>query len=324
MIEHKLNDDLYYEKLEEDVIVYFSANEYKRYTVEFRRDPITGLYNIINKEIGKKPREYPQESFSVKECVFCNIEKTPVFKDGKRYEMGNSILIPNKYPYYKNHFLLIPNYKEHIERISDIKFSDFFTSFLLLKEYLKIYENNFIFINLNKGLYAGASQPHIHFQILVSDFPTNYFRIVIEKSSEYNRKYRKILLEDYANFEKKIGDRFIYESNYLYLFASYSPFRNNEITGIINSFGIFFMDNNSFEKFLKDLYKILLAYEKLYDNFNMTIYDTSFVRKSGLLPMIRIGQRNKYDIGYMEALNLENVISSVPEETAEELRKIIR
>jgi len=128
--------------------------------IEYRKDPLTDVWVRINKHISEKPRSFVKEEIFSNECPFCrdNIFRvTPKPTDHDRFVLNKSIAFPNRYPYAKYHFVLIPNYEEHIKSFSELKFEDFYNSFVLIKEigeYVisKDSEYRYLLINLNKGL----------------------------------------------------------------------------------------------------------------------------------------------------------------------------
>lgn len=320
------NELLYLEK--EEIPLYIKIkDELIRQILEIRRDPITGFRSRINKSVASKPRYYTEDTVNIKDCVFCKdnvFEMTPNFDKKKKFVLESTVLFPNAYPYSKNHLIIVPNYRQHVRYIKDISILDFVNSFLILKEYIaemQIREDSYIYINLNRGYYAGASQDHLHFQVIIEENPTVYHNILIEKSKEYFYRYNRFFLEDLVKFEKENKERFIYEGKMISFISSFAPFRNNEVFGISKTFGILTLPDESLRLFAEELYKFLLAYESIVDNYNLTIMDVSFVRDSKALPFIRILQRNKNDIGYLELLHLEYVVSTLPEDTAKILRE---
>jgi len=317
------NGDLKLISREYDVRTLFN-NEIERFVIEERIDPITGYKTRINRSIKSKPRNYGRVYSKKSKCPFCNPEKeTPDFEFSKKMYIGNSVIFSNKYPYGKYHAVLVPNYRKHVKNFSQLNYLDLYNSFVLIKEfYEKIPEKDYkyIFINLNKGFSAGASQEHLHIQILIENDPTNYFKIYLDKSNKYFDKYKKFFIEDYFNFEKQLNERITLDG-IIKLWASFAPFRNNELIGYVDTFGIFFLSQNKFEEFIINLYNILATYEKLYENFNLVIFDTTLLKESRSYPIIRIAQRPLFDIGYMEILHLEYVVSSIPEETAKEFKE---
>jgi len=77
------------------------------------------------------------ESISEKQCDFCNyINENNIIKESKYFA-----LIPNRFPYVKNHIMLIPKRHIHSEldmlKPESIDFNDFH------KKILKIFYNNF-------------------------------------------------------------------------------------------------------------------------------------------------------------------------------------
>ncbi|BBL45347.1 galactose-1-phosphate uridylyltransferase-like protein [Nanobdella aerobiophila] len=322
-MEEVFNEDLKLISYEYESRNFFN-NNIERYIIEERYDPITNYKIRINKSIKYKPRNYKNISKKNNICYFCDPYKnTPDFEFMEKISLGDSILFSNKYPYGRYHAVLVPNYKKHIKNIAKLNKLDLYNSFLLIKEfYEKVPEKEYkyIFINMNKGFSAGASQEHLHLQILLEKEPTNYFKTYLNKSQKYFEKYKKFFIEDYFNFEKKLNQRIIMD-DIIKLWASFAPFRNNELLGYLESFGIYFLSENNLEKFIEELYNILVTYERLYENFNMVIFDTTYLKDSRTFPIIRLLQRPLFDIGYMEIGHLEYIISSIPEETAKEFKE---
>ncbi|MGC9079721.1 MAG: hypothetical protein ACP5G1_03235, partial [Nanopusillaceae archaeon] len=322
-MERVFNEYIMLKSYEFEVKNYFE-NKLETHIIEIRIDPISELKTRINKSIKNKPRDFPKIEKNKRECVFCKPEEyTPDFEFTKKLYRGNSVIFANKYPYGRYHAVLVPNYKEHITEFRELNKDDLYNSFILIKEFyerIKDPEFKYIFINLNKGFSAGASQEHLHFQILIEKEPTSYYRILLEKSQKYFDKYRRFFIEDYFNFEKKLNERFIYDG-LIKLISSFAPFRNNELLGYVETFGIFFLSEINFEKFISELYSIIVTYENLYENFNMVIFDTTLLKDVKSYPIIKLQQRPLFDIGYMEIGHLEFVVSSIPEETAKEFKE---
>jgi len=299
--------------------------------IEYRKDPLTDVWVRINKSISEKPRNPIKEEVHRSKCPFCKdkiFSDTPKPTDHERFILNRSIAFPNRYPYAKYHFVLVPNYEEHVKSFSELKFEDFYNSITLIKgigEYVisKDPDYRYLLINLNRGFHAGASQEHLHFQIIFEKELHGSLSRFLKKSEEYFSRYKRFLIEDYFELEKGIGKRLIKDDKNYTLISPFAPFRNNEVLGMIKSFGIFFMSSIKFREFLEELYRILIEYEKRFNNFNMVLLDTSFLKEGKTLPFFRIGQRFRNDIGFLELYYGEFVVSNPPEETAEELRRIL-
>lgn len=327
----KFNEDLYLEYYEiENRFILEDALYINK--IEYRRDPLTGLWVRLNRRLNEKPRnQYYEISKKPSECPFCKenvFNKTPKPTDRERFLLEKSIAFPSLYPYAKYHFVLVPNYEEHIENFSDLKFEDFYNSILLIKEIAdyvnkKDKEYKYLFINLNKGYYSGASQEHLHFQIIIENIPRGFFGRLIENSEKYFDKYKRFLIEDYFNFEKEINKRFIKEDKNYILISPFAPLRNNELFGLLKSFGLYFMSSINLRSFLEEFYKLLRIYEDKFKYFNLVIIDSSYIKEGKFLPFFRIGERSKNDIGFLELYHGEFVIGIPPEDTAKFFRSIL-
>ncbi|RIB35650.1 MAG: hypothetical protein BXU00_00930 [Candidatus Nanoclepta minutus] len=310
---------------------YVIDHELHIHKIEYRRDPLTDVWVRINKNASKKPRKKIREEIEDSPCPFCKenlFKETPKPTDFDRFLSYRSIAFPNKYPYAKYHFVLIPNYEEHITSFSKLSFEDFYNSILLIREigeYVvsKDPEYRYLLINLNKGFYAGASQEHLHFQVIIEKDLHGTIGNFIRKSEKYFSENKRFLIEDYMETERKIGKRLIKEDKNYTLISPFAPFRNNEIMGMVKSFGMFFMADIKLKEFLKDFHRILIKYEERFENFNMVFLDTSLLKEGKTLPIFRIGQRFRYDMGFLEVYHGEFVVNVPPEETAEEFRRIV-
>jgi len=91
-------------------------NEFERFIIEERIDPITNFKIRINKSIKNKPRSYRRIYSKKSKCPFCDPDnETPNFEFSKKMYIGDSVLFSNKYPYGKYHAVLVPNYKKHVK-----------------------------------------------------------------------------------------------------------------------------------------------------------------------------------------------------------------
>lgn len=313
-----------FEKEEENIFFKYGYTQYRN-ILEKRKDPLTGIIVRINKDIKNKPRKSFELNYKSEDCVFCKnriLNETPDFFNFNKLILNNSILFQNAYPYGKIHGVLVPNFKDHVKNFSELRFQEFYDGFILIKDFVKrnfeLKGFDYVYINLNKGFPAGASQEHLHFQIIQEDSPTFYHSIIIEKSKEYFNKNKKFLLEEYFNEEKK--ERLIYEDDYLLLVSPFAPFRNNEVIGLIKLFDILNTTEIIFRKVLEKLFILFRVYEKLFNNFNFVMY-ISLNKNDKVFPFFRIGERKFLDIAYMELYNWEYVISTIPEEYKEIIKE---
>ena len=311
--------------------------------LELRKDPITGFWNKINpfKKVRKiNKSEYILMISADKTCPFCkqNINKLLRLSIDNRFKISklsrqNSILfVPDKL-YSKYHAIVIPTVEKHAEFIDEIPVYDLIISFKLIKEFVSSnYRNDssskFVYIHLNHTLLAGASQQHLHFQIEQNTIPTNYHRILLEKTKEHFARFKSSLVEDYVQSELNFKDRVIYSGKFIDWVASFSPFGHHDVLGLVKSFGIFNMAEINLEGFVKELYEFLVKYIDTLDliAFNMSIIDSTFVKEPGVYPIIRIASRFSSEQGttaegYLETLHLEKLAYTLPEETAREIRK---
>ena len=313
--------------------------------IEFRKDPLTGLYTRVQPfkkkyNINKSKYLFINNSTKPENCPFCksNLKSFLRYSVDDRFKfdrktLGRSLIFVAEQLYAKYHAIVIPNTEKHIESIENLSIYDFFNTFNLIRDFVNVnYSKDktakYVYVNLNHTLFAGASERHIHFQVEQNFIPTNYHKIVLERSQEYFRQNRTSLLEDYIATEVEIGDRDIFSGKFIDWVANFSPYGDYDVIGFVKSFGIFTMSEINFKQFLEELFEFILKYIETTKNiaFNLSIIDTSYIKEPGIYPMIRILSRipNKSgmtSLGYSDVIHLESLSRTLPEECAQIIRK---
>lgn len=315
-------------------------------TIERRKDPLTGKWCRINLERIKRLHQEKKEKTRVedfeKECFFCpkNVEKTtPKFPSWLipegRVKINEFMLFPNLFPFGEYHAVGVLC-RKHSLRLHEITSRMWEDCLIGCIEFFRaIDEKNldarFPSINLNYSPSAGASIIHPHVQVLVDKLPTvmadEYFR----KSWMYFDRNRTNYWQDLIMEERKNGERFIGESKNMAWLTSFAPTCDDEIIGIMKGSVSSFLELN--DEQIHDLGKsIWRVFRGLYrikrtTSVNMSIFSAPLDEHLGhfFSLNVRIVSRpssSTSDRGFFEILHREPVVSTSPEELAEELRKL--
>jgi len=318
--------------------------------IEVRKDPLTGRESRINIERATRPkqvdnnlidiRRFLQES--TKDCPFCqdNIEvSTPKFQEdlinSGRIRLGQFTLFPNLYPFNKYHAVGILT-EDHFTDITAIKSENYQDCFRICNDFffkVNAKDPDYIYplISLNFLQPSGASFVHPHVQILIDSKPFEETGLLVDKCLRYYKKKSSNYWEDLIKSEQELGLRYIGDSGCVKWIASFAPRSNNEVIGIIKSKTscLTELNNNEIADLGEGLSKIFVGLSSLgLQSFNMNAYSGPLKREIteyfliNLRIISRPNLRNMYtsDKGFMEILQEEPIISSVPEETSKKLK----
>ncbi len=249
------------------------------------------------------------------------------------------MLIPNLFPFGKYHAVGILS-REHFTDIARIKPKHFVNCFDGCNYFFqKVNEIdskfNYPIISLNFLQPSGASIIHPHVQVLIDKEPYEETRLLIEKSNSYFKRHNTNYWRDLSKLEKKISIRYIGSSGCVDWVSSFAPGGNNEIIGIVNGDASCIVELNKEE--IKDLSsgvsKIFKAFSSFgFQSFNMGIYSAPLGRNISdyFLVNLKIVSRPNLktlyaaDKGFMEILYNENIVSTVPEEVCEDLKRYFK
>lgn len=317
--------------------------------IEVRKDPLTGRESRINIERATRPkqvdnnlidiRRFLQES--TKDCPFCqdNIEvSTPKFQEdlinSGRMRLREFTLFPNLYPFNKYHAVGILT-EDHFTDITAIKSENYQDCFRICNDFffkVNAKDPDYIYplISLNFLQPSGASFVHPHVQILIDSKPFEETGLLVDKCFRYYKKKSSNYWEDLIKSEQELGLRYIGDSGCVKWIASFAPRSNNEVIGIIKSKTscLTELNNNEIADLGEGLSKIFVGLSSLgLQSFNMNVYSGPLKKEIteyfliNLRIISRPNLRNMYtsDKGFMEILQEEPIISSVPEETSKKL-----
>jgi len=198
-------------------------------------------------------------------------------------------------------------------------------------------DKRIVFLNVfkNKGIKAGASQPHPHTQIIGLPLMSNFQRNLFKRSFDFYKKSGKSLYEEIFLFESK-NKRKIYESNEFLIYAPFASAFAFESIILSKNF-------SSIENMSDDILKELSIYiKKLFSALNKELGEMDFNMLFYLPPVnknfenedyfdeinnifrffIRVTPRI-YNIAGFELMSSSGINPVVPEEAAKLLREKI-
>ncbi len=316
--------------------------------VEYREDPLTGSQSRINVKRAGRARQAQRGEVDLSEmiertrsgCFFCpeNIERrTPKFPPricpNGRIRRGESVVFPNLFPFAEYHAVATLTQRHFLDL-------DQFTPEMLVdnimtsKEYIasvhrKVKRARYPMWIWNHMPPSAASVIHPHVQIVVDRAPTPELERLITRSEEYFRRHGRNFWQDLIDEEKRIGQRYIGESDSLAVIASYAPRGNREIQMIFKGVSnLADLDENQTGDFASTIVKILRCYNKMgVNSFNLVTYSAPVGQNPDYFWLsARMISRPFFqpfytgDSGFMERFFNVWVIETLPEELASEMR----
>ena len=186
---------------------------------------------------------------------------------------------------------------------------------------------------LNHMSPSGGSIVHPHAQVLVESEPLPVQQVVMKRSRDYfariGREYWNHLLAS----ERALGDRFVYENEYLGVVASYAPRGFNELQFVFKHVDCLAgLDGSGVLSFVDCLSRALREYQELgVGSFNLVSFSGPMggVGEHWRLTMKLIsrpypGLASANDTGPFERLCNAWVIDTVPETLASRVRALFR
>lgn len=297
----------------------FTVNEYLAgdYTIQKRTESLTGLScRISPMRLSRNISSGNRIRYRSEVCDFCPemIESsTPLFPDGKRIYIGESVTFPNKYPYSACHTVTV------ITRDHD---PDLYTVNGIADALSGQYEamngcRGYHSINWNCLPSAGASMVHPHLQGLCDEQPSYVAGLYIKKSRGYYEKYEKNYWDELIGSEKR-SERFMFENGVVWC-AHFVPFGEKEMRGYlpVSAFKDF---EECIDMVADGIVRVIDFYSKMgHYAFNMSIIfdrddsDGSFRAFVSMIVRINPNPVSISDSAFMERLHYEPVVMTIPE-----------
>jgi galactose-1-phosphate uridylyltransferase len=293
--------------------------------LHFRRETLTGLSCRISSE--RIRRGIDQSScpeFSPEGCPFCPeslMSVTPVFPDGRRIIVGESVTFPNLYPFAEWHTVTVITRDHTVPSFTEQQLVDAFTGQL---DSLRGHDG-YASLNWNFLPSAGASLAHPHLQALVDSRPSPLARRYITGSRRYLDEQGRSYWDDLREAERAAGRALI--EGEIFWHTSPVPLGEKEIRGILPLSHLSGL-GPLLGELARDLLGMIAFYEKLGTHaFNFSLFldkegrDRGFSAFCSLIARINPNPLSLSDSAFMERLHLEPVILTMPEELARTFRE---
>jgi Galactose-1-phosphate uridylyltransferase len=200
-------------------------------TIEYRKDPVTGLSCRINAErIKRGIDQTPTLRYAAEDCPFCpqQVETvTPTFPDGRRIIHGESVTFPNLFPFAAWHTVSVITRAHMVDRFTPAQIRDALEGQM---ESLALREG-YASINWNFLPSAGASLAHPHLQGLVDAHPPERVRLLQEGAGAYRRHTGRDYWDDRLKAER--GSKRYLCGDTITWIAHAVPVGEREILGIL-------------------------------------------------------------------------------------------
>lgn len=295
----------------------------KRGILQYREERFTGIRCRISPERVKRHTSqtltFPRDSA---DCPFCEqniFSITPVFPDGKRILVGESVTFPNMFPFAEGHTVTVITRAHTVPEFTRAQIADALRAQI---ESLLRY-GGYPSINWNYLPSAGASILHPHMQGISDRCPTWLVERYLCAGKEYRAKIGASYW-DAVREQERSSDRFLFGDEILWS-AHAVPVGEREVRGILPISSL-----KELEDYMEPLSEGILRIITFYRNlgtqaFNMSIYccrdeSEDFSAFCSLISRINPNPLSTSDSAFMERMHCEPVIMTLPEEMGEMYR----
>ena len=319
------------------------AFEPRQGEVEIRWDPLTNLTARVvrfpTRRLDRLDLKPAIASSVASKCPFCeeNIDLMTARLDKalfgcERLTRGDVTVIPNLISFDKYSLVAIVS-KEHYLSMRDLgeKGSLVNGILALLDAFRCIRENDgdarFFSINCNYMPPSGGSLVHPHVQGIAGEWPTNYQRLMIEKSSDFFRANESAFWDALMDEERILLERLIDGAGRIFWFTPFAPKGNIDVAWLFSTSSLFSVSSVEWAEFGDGLGKVL-AYldDENIAGFNLSLFSSeegeAYFKANGRIVARRfLPPANAADVNYLEKIHLEHVCLVSPEEVARQLRE---
>ncbi len=278
--------------------------------VEERLDPVTGTWSRVG------PHRAARETWGQREaqgtgraaCPFCSptlYRATPL----PQIFVGGSAAVPNRYPFARAHYVVVPRTSAHVTDLSQLDLDDVVNAF----EAARRVGGKYLYVNMNLGPHAGASQPHVHLQVFASERPTNAHRAMILRGRAFRERTGVDILRALLDLELEVGERYLGRFGDAEWTAAFAPVANGEVIGVVEG-----------PNYVEGVWRVLRALSSAYPGhgINMAVFPPHRHLSGHVRAVLRLPTHTS-DVGFMELLHREPVIVVNPELHAGLLRRYL-
>jgi len=285
--------------------------------LQYREEHYTGLRCRISPERVKRhidqPLVLPDEPAN---CPFCEqnvFSITPVFPDGKRILVGESITFPNMFPFAAWHTVTVITRAHAVPEFSRQQIADALRGQIASLLRFEGYPS----INWNYLPSAGASIVHPHMQGICDTRPS----WLVERYLSAGMLFREKTGGSYwdaVREQDRSSDRYLFGDEIPWS-AHAVPIGEREVRGILPCVRLDELESYT-DTLAEGIVKVISLYRKLGTQaFNMAIYcagkkDGEFSAFCSLISRINPNPLSTSDTAFMERLHMEPIILTLPEE----------
>ena len=308
--------------------------------IEIRWDPLLQYTSRISKAKGldKVPEDQPLKDFvaHAKACFFCEgrVEtQTPMLpaeiEPRGRLSSGEALLFPNLSGFGRYSGVCIFS-KVHFIPLEGFTPDLIFNALKVCRNYFqkcvqadsdKLYPS----LNGNYLLPAGSSILHPHLQPFLDHQPTNFHRQLLQHSDRFQQENNKDYW-DLLKKKEKNSDRFLFETEFSFVYTPFAPLGFNEINALIGEGEPFPAFNDRILEDIADLLqRIFQFYHRIrHNSFNLTLFSAPVPSGESMPCLLKICSRpvflNFYrnDVTFFEKFHQEAMIDKTPEAVAAE------
>jgi galactose-1-phosphate uridylyltransferase len=288
--------------------------------LHLREETLTGIRCRISTErIRRGIDRSTCTPFPAEGCPFCpgNLPAdTPVFPDGRRIIVGESVTFPNLYPFAGWHTVTVITRDHAVPAFSERQLADALAGQLASL----LGQDGYPSLNWNYLPSAGASLAHPHLQGLVDPSPPPLAARYLDGTARYLQEQGRSYWDDLAVAEREAGRALM--DGEIFWHASPVPIGEKEIRGILPVSHLSELDP-LVRNLARDLLRIIAFYRELGTHaFNWSLFfdregtGRGFRAFCSIIARINPNPLSMSDSAFMERLHLEPVILTLPEELA--------
>ena len=309
---------------------------------EIRWDPLTGLTaRIMNFPARKLPRFDPAQLVAASlaaKCPFCEenvaamtARLDPAMFDSDQVVDGEVRVIPNLLAFDKYSLVAIMCRDHYVDMAALAAKGCVVKSIeTLVGVFRKVWEKDatarYCSVNCNYMPMSGGSLIHPHVQGITGEHPTNYQRLMIEKSAEFRAAEKAVFWDVFEEEEARLGQRSVGRSGSVFWYVPFAPKGNMDIGCVFRAPSLDALDRADWADFGEGLNKVLAYLDREnVGSFNLSIFsapgDADHFRVNGRIVARRfLPPVNAADVSYFEKLHMESACMVVPEDVAAGLR----
>ncbi|ACL15710.1 galactose-1-phosphate uridylyltransferase [Methanosphaerula palustris] len=287
--------------------------------IQYRLEHLTGLRCTISPTRLKRRLNGRGAGFTLPSvgCPFCpeTLESmTPVFPDGTRIHVGESVTFPNLYPYAPWHTVTVITTAHEVRTFLLQQLMDALTGQVQSLHGHQGYPS----INWNYLPSAGASIAHPHLQGLVERRASPLLQMYLTAGERYRDRHRRTYWEVLRERECS-SDRYLFGDEIVWT-AHAVPLGEQEVRALLPIATIDDLEPY-LELFAAGMLRILSFYAELGTSaFNASLFfdrggrDRGFSAFCSMIARINPNIHSAGDTAFMERLHLNPVILTLPEE----------